>query len=293
MKKENYDLLGFINSYNELRISFRDVFVHSFHKNIVSRNIPFIKENKYVISNEVWNIHELKENSFMHSFVELVRLHSKEYSNDLEKIEKIFFNESVKYNQFIVNILNNEQKKIIDFARQKNISDDFITFFSVFIALPYRNEVSLFVQEEKSVKEHISGFCPICGHWPGMAYIVGEEGKKVMSCISCGTSWLFRRLTCSFCYSTDHDLLGYLNIDGENEISAYTCDKCRRYLKTKRIDENIEVFTIEEILLDYMSSGHVDIASMQNKYVQESVLGTRFLGPNDKHLDSYLLKILK
>jgi formate dehydrogenase maturation protein FdhE len=82
-----------------------------------------------------------------------------------------------------------------------------------------------------------------------------------------------------------------LNIEGEEGISAYTCETCRRYLKTIKIPENRGPFLHEEIIMDYLCSGDMDIAAMQNKFVQESVLGTRFTGPDDPHLDFYVQKL--
>ncbi len=58
------------------------------------------------------------------------------------------------FNEFIIDILTNKQKKISDFTRFHGISNDFITFFSIFIANPYREAVASIIQQEFNLKNY-------------------------------------------------------------------------------------------------------------------------------------------
>lgn len=295
MKKENHNFIDFIEAYKKLNNSFEALFNGSFNKNLVNENIQLVINKRYAITDEIWNINEGKNNEFLSSFIQLTNSYAKEYEDDIKKIvrQSAYKNNFPLSKQFTIDVLTNKAKKIIDFARINGLADDFVIFFSVFISLPYRKAVANFVKSKINLKEHISGFCPVCGHWPAMSYLVGNEGRKLMSCLCCGTTWSFRRLICSFCLTTGNETLGFLEIEGQNEITAYTCDNCRRYVKCKRIEENITEVPMEEIIMDYLCSGDMDIAAMQNKYVQEPVLLTRFQGPDDQYLDLYLEKLLK
>lgn len=288
-KKDIY-VSDFIDAFLELKNERADLF-NNFNKDIIEKNIPLIAEKKYAITNETWNFDEEQNFRYLINFFNLLKSSAGEYAEDIEKLSEIFGKDISFSKQFTLDILKNEHKTIFDFARKNKLADDFISFISLFSAFPYREAVADYIKNKINLSDHISGFCPVCGHWPGVSYI-SKEGKKVMACVCCGTQWKFRRMMCSFCFTTDYNLLGYLNVDGENEISAYTCDKCRRYLKTKKAEDK-ETFSTKEIIYDYLCSGHIDIAALQNKYVQEPVLSTRFQGPLDSNINSYILKSLQ
>ncbi len=289
-KDESYTLIDFTVAYDKLKDSNTNLFNNSFDKNIISKNISLITEKRYAITDDIWNIDEEQNFRFISALNELLKSHAKEYSDNIEKISNIFNKDIPFSKKFTLNVLKNECKIILDFANSNNLSNDFITFFSILSAFPYRDTVASFVKSKVNLREHISGFCPVCGHWPGISYLTEKEGKKIMACICCGAVWSFRRMKCSFCLSSNKDVLGYLNIENEKEISAYTCDTCRRYLKTIRIGDEEDIFETKWHIIDYLSSGDLDIAALQNKYLQEPILATRFQGPLDEHLDLYIKK---
>lgn len=290
MKDENYTIMDFINAYEELKNSLTATFDKSFHKDIVDGNIKLISEKRYVITDKIWNINEEDNFKFICLFTELLKSYDKEYIENVEKIHDIFAKNIPFSKQFTINVLQNEHKIIFDFASENNIKDDFISFFSIFLVYPYRKAVAKFITNKTDIKNHVSGLCPVCGHWPGISYLTEKDGKKIMACICCGSTWAFRRLKCSFCMTTDKEALGYINIEGVEDISAYVCDKCRRYLKTVKVKDEESVYAKKWPVIDYLTSGDVDIAAMQNKYLQEPILATRFQGPLDKHFDLYIQK---
>ena len=298
MKKEKNMFMDFINSYQDLIKSYAKYFNdNSFNQKIAETNIQLLKEKKYVITDEIWNIDEEQNLRFIFNLTELLKSYGKEYIKDVENLWNTFNNDIPFSRQFTINVLQNKHKIIFDFAKDKGLSNDFITFFSIFIAYPYREAVASFVKSKSDsyrieLKNHVSGFCPVCGHDASISYLTEKEGKKIMACIHCSSYWLFRRLKCSFCLTEDKNALGYLNIEDEKEVSAYVCDKCRMYLKTIRIKDDDNVYAVKwRAIIDYLSSGDIDIAAIQNKYLKETILGTRFNGPNDPNIELYLNKL--
>jgi FdhE protein len=75
------------------------------------------------------------------------------------------------------------------------------------------------------------GYCPVCGAFPHLA-ILGDNGQRQLLCTDCGHAWPFARLTCPYCEHEDPQNTNIFFIDGKQEDSAFTCDKCRRYLLT-------------------------------------------------------------
>jgi FdhE protein len=75
------------------------------------------------------------------------------------------------------------------------------------------------------------GYCPICGGAPDFAFLDEETGARHLLCSRCNSQWLYRRLECPFCGTTDHTKLFYYPSE-DSVYRLYVCQECRRYLKT-------------------------------------------------------------
>jgi FdhE protein len=77
------------------------------------------------------------------------------------------------------------------------------------------------------------GYCLVCGAWPAMVEMRGIQRERRMRCGCCGSDWLLPVLRCAFCDELDHQKLGSLMSDGdEQRIRVETCASCRGYLKS-------------------------------------------------------------
>ena len=75
------------------------------------------------------------------------------------------------------------------------------------------------------------GYCPACGGAPDLASLEAEAGARHLLCSRCNSQWIYRRLGCPFCETTDHTkLVYYPSEDGVYRL--YVCQECKRYLKT-------------------------------------------------------------
>ena len=72
-------------------------------------------------------------------------------------------------------------------------------------------------------------YCPVCGGKPSFAALDKESGARSLLCSRCNAEWLFGRIGCAFCESTEKQLY-YPGEDGLYRL--YVCDVCKRYLKT-------------------------------------------------------------
>lgn len=75
------------------------------------------------------------------------------------------------------------------------------------------------------------GYCPVCGGVPDFATLDEEAGARHLSCSRCSSQWLYRRVGCPFCGTTDHTKIVYYPSD-DGVYRLYVCQECRRYLKT-------------------------------------------------------------
>ena len=78
-----------------------------------------------------------------------------------------------------------------------------------------------------------SGMCPWCGSPPGLARLVGGEGRRLLCCSLCGESWLHALLKCPTCQNEEGQ--DRLWLDPEDPCFVQACGNCRAYLKT--VDE--------------------------------------------------------
>ena len=287
MKDNKSMAQDFINDAFQLYQEQAKLFSGSFDKKMVASNIELIKRKRYAITDSIWRIKEKENKKFLRELLAVIMKNSPDFKKEIDALTDVLESGDTA-GEIILSILQNRFRDLTGFIRQHGLTNEFFTLFSLFAAYQYRNSVMSYVKDSHDFTSHHSGLCPVCGHWPGVAYIIGETGTRLMSCICCGAQWNFKRLRCSFCLTSDKEHLSYLNIDGEETVSAYTCDTCRRYIKTVKVDGDAAGITGERALTDYLSSGLIDIAALQNKYVQESLLVTKFSGPEDDHLDAYI-----
>ncbi len=74
-------------------------------------------------------------------------------------------------------------------------------------------------------------YCPACGGAPDFAFLDEEIGARHLLCSRCNSEWLYRRLGCPFCGTTDHTKLFYYPSE-DGVYRLYVCQECQRYLKT-------------------------------------------------------------
>lgn len=91
--------------------------------------------------------------------------------------------------------------------------------------------------------------CPICGGAPDFAALAKETGARTLLCARCDFEWSFWRGTCPFCENDDPDQQKYFATDDE-VYRLYTCEKCRRYLKTIDLRQTADerILPVERIL---------------------------------------------
>jgi hypothetical protein len=81
------------------------------------------------------------------------------------------------------------------------------------------------------------GICPFCGAYPKIGF--DAEDKRTFSCLSCGHTWRFPRLTCYVCGATDHNVLGYFDAEDVEGVRVYFCRSCKHYIKI--VDSRVRI----------------------------------------------------
>ena len=108
------------------------------------------------------------------------------------------------------------------------------------------------------------GYCPLCGAWPVLAEYIGLERKRQLRCGRCGTGWAIPMLRCIFCDETDHEQLGYLAPEGDEEMrKVEVCNTCKGYVKALTTVRSLAPWAI---LLDDLATVHLDVVAIERGY---------------------------
>jgi FdhE protein len=112
------------------------------------------------------------------------------------------------------------------------VSTDTVAVFGQLCALPLLlNAVQTLSPEASQTWQR--GYCPVCGAWPALVEMRGIQRERRMRCGCCGSDWLLPVLRCAFCDEMNHQKLGLLLSEGNDQhIRVETCASCHGYLKS-------------------------------------------------------------
>ncbi len=74
------------------------------------------------------------------------------------------------------------------------------------------------------------GKCPLCNAQPSLS-ILGDDGRRELSCSFCGAAGSFPRVQCPVCLNLEPAKLNIYTFIGEEGFSVQTCNVCRSYIK--------------------------------------------------------------
>jgi FdhE protein len=108
------------------------------------------------------------------------------------------------------------------------------------------------------------GFCPVCGSWPLLGEFRGLEQTRYLRCGLCAAEWEVARLFCAFCGNRDHNLLGFIHVEGEEtSYRAATCDGCHGYVKMLA---TLSALPPLQLLVADVATLHLDLAAGERGY---------------------------
>jgi len=117
------------------------------------------------------------------------------------------------------------------------------------------------------------GYCPICGAFPGISLLQGEEGQRWLKCSLCGYEWKFDRITCPCCGETNMGK-AFIFDRSENEW-VELCPDCHRYIV------GIDLRKQTEMTADVASIAmvHLDIFAQQRGFLPTAETAWKYSAP--------------
>jgi FdhE protein len=115
------------------------------------------------------------------------------------------------------------------------------------------------------------GYCPVCGAWPAFAEVRGIQRARHLRCGRCGAGWAMPVLACTYCATSDHDVLGTLVVDDKTARWAVdVCHGCSGYLKSFT---TLQPTPPSEILVTDLASVEFDVAAIERGFLRPQAHG--------------------
>jgi formate dehydrogenase maturation protein FdhE len=95
-------------------------------------------------------------------------------------------------------LLNAQEKKINEIALSRQTQPLILRFILDQLMKPF-SEKSL--ESMKSLIQNLAwhkGYCPLCGSFPELSFLKGDEAQRWLRCALCGHEWRFMRTKCLY-----------------------------------------------------------------------------------------------
>jgi FdhE protein len=106
------------------------------------------------------------------------------------------------------------------------------------------------------------GYCPVCGAFPEISFLQGEEGQRWLKCSLCGYDWEFDRMACPCCGEINKSKAFIFGNGFEHEW-VELCPDCHRYIV------GIDLRKQTEVTADVAAIGmlHLDIFAQRRGFL--------------------------
>ncbi len=160
-------------------------------------------------------------------------------------------------------LMNDDQEGLADLAQTLGMDRAILIFFlnaSIWPSISQHER--RFSAQKEATAEWSKGYCPICGDTPGISFL-NEEGLRYLVCGFCRHQWEVKRIQCPFCDNNNTETLSYFFSEEEKAYRVYTCDHCRKYIKTVDTRQLTRSFYAP---LETILTTHLDIKAEQMGY---------------------------
>jgi FdhE protein len=198
-------------------------------------------------------------------------------------IKGVFISGEVHCSDFLEKVFQNREAEIQKIGRQFGLRQKLLSFFAVYLARPYRAAAAQILTQDVDLRSWRCGYCPVCGHWPGLSHLHTDTDDRQLWCRHCGVDWSFGKQSCPFCLNEQTRTIEIISPVSVDPCRAQACG-CRRYIKEIRTTQAIKDFPFDS---EYFKLTAIDRAIATERYIQESPLAVRFSDPDGDEVLSY------
>lgn len=186
--------------------------------------------------------------------------------SDIEAIESNIADNSLDAEMCVQAFAENNTRIINAFAARAGTGPDIFRFALAQIAEPFKQIQARAFSPLMEEHPWPHGHCPMCGSFPALAGLIGEEGRRWLQCSVCAHEWRFSRHTCPRCENTDQNLIENFfdrNSPVNDEEQVSVCKLCDTYLLTIDLRRHIDPVNMD---VAAMSMIDLDIQTREKGY---------------------------
>lgn len=194
--------------------------------------------------------------TFLSGLIAVMRQVGREGGELLDRLDRALAEGTLDLRALYSACIDRERAPLDEAAAAASVPSSLLEFL---LEIPVRTSLERFAStlDPEVFREWSEGHCPVCGGRPGMDELVGEEGRRYLSCSTCFFRWPYKRLKCPYCGNEDPDTLTYFEA-GEEPTRVGVCRKCARYIKTRdsrkgRAEVPLEVEDLATLHLDLLA----------------------------------------
>lgn len=194
----------------------------------------------------------------------LLRLHGREGQADLERLALALETERLDPAALFGAYLERDRYPLVKTAEAIAVTPallEYLLGLACSFALQQARELGL----EPPARQSQRLDCPLCGSPPAMGELVGEEGRMVLHCGTCGQSWPAARRQCSCCGNRDEASLEYFTAGEEPGYRVNVCRQCGGYLKV--VDSRLAGTDLPMDLED-LATLHLDLLAQREGFTK-------------------------
>ena len=163
--------------------------------------------------------------------------------------------------------IERDDAAILRIAESVGASQETLTVVAQLAAVPVLHGAARVLDAEIPPAWQL-GYCPLCGAWPALVEMRGIERERRLRCACCGAGWPLPVLRCAFCGETDHNRLGYLLPEGEEQQRRIeTCESCHGYLK---VVNSLGALPFRVLALQDLLTVPLDLVAQDRGYARPS-----------------------
>ena len=186
--------------------------------------------------------------------------------SDIKAIESSISDNSLDAGKCVQAFMKNDTKNIKRLADRVGTRPDIFRFALAQISEPFKEIQARAFSPVLADHPWRHGHCPMCGSFPAVAGIIGEEGKRWLQCSVCAHEWHFSRHTCPRCENKDQNLFENFfdqNSPVKDGEQVDVCKLCNTYLLT--IDLRQQIYPVN-MDVAVMGMSELDIQAREKGY---------------------------
>ncbi len=168
---------------------------------------------------------------FLMGVLDALRRAGRQGEEEIAKIERSLTEGALDLRPLFAACMSRERGPLVETAGTISVPPPLLEFV---LEVPLKTALEEAAEsvDPKALEGWKEAFCPVCGSRPAMDELVGEEGKRALSCSSCSFLWPYPRIKCAYCGNEDPETLSYFTA-GDGPTRVGVCRKCSRYIKTR------------------------------------------------------------